>query len=281
MSPVMDALDRTLKVRDLDVDGAAGPLAARLYVAGPLAKRDMLVVFFHGGGFDSGDLDKGDDFLRTLAECDHLPVVLASSYTLATVSPFPAAVEDAHAVLMWAKKNKSKLGWNGKLLVAAGIEAGANLAAVCALMSRDRGGPALAGQILVMPMLDPALSTGSMRQLTLCADREKVATTCAEAYRGYLPNAADRSHPYAAPLHSSRLKNLAPALILSAEDDPLRDEAELYGAKLINAGICTTVRRMAPANLQDPNGRNECACKWQAMDEIASFLARLEGRQVA
>ena len=281
MSPVMDALDRTLKVRDLDVDGAAGPLAARLYVAGPAAKRDMLVVFFHGGGFDSGDLDKGDDFLRTLAECDHLPVVLASSYTLATVSPFPAAVEDAHAVLMWAKKNKSKLGWNGKLLVAAGIEAGANLAAVCALMSRDRGGPALAGQILIMPMLDPALSTGSMRQLTLCADREKVATTCAEAYRGYLPNAADRSHPYAAPLHSSRLKNLAPALILSAEDDPLRDEAELYGAKLINAGICTTVRRMAPANLQDPNGRNECACKWQAMDEIASFLARLEGRQVA
>jgi acetyl esterase len=281
MSPVMDALDRTLKVRDLDVDGAAGPLPARLYAAGPAAKRDMLVVFFHGGGFDSGDLNKGDDFLRSLAECDHLPVVLASSYTLATVSPFPAAVEDAHAVLMWAKKNKSKLGWNGKLLVAAGIEAGANLAAVCALMSRDRGGPALAGQILVMPMLDPALSTGSMRQLTLCADREKVATTCAEAYRGYLPNAADRSHPYAAPLHSSRLKNLAPALILSAEDDPLRDEAELYGAKLINAGICTTVRRMAPANLQDPNGRNECACKWQAMDEIASFLARLEGRQVA
>lgn len=281
MSAVITAPERALKVRDVVVDGAAGSLSARLYAAGPAAKRDVLVVFFHGGGFDNGDLDEADDFLRSLAECDHLPLVLASSYTLATASPFPAAVEDAHAVLVWAKKNKTKLGWNGKLLVAAGIEAGANLAAVCALMSRDRGGPALAGQILVMPMLDPALSTSSMRQLTLCADREKAASTCAEAYRGYLPHAADRSHPYAAPLHSSRLKDLAPALILSAEDDPLRDEAELYGAKLINAGICTTVRRMAPANLQDPNGRNECACKWQAMDEIASFLARLEGRQVA
>jgi len=281
MNAVGDMPERALKVRDLEVAGATGPLPARLYAAGPAAKRDMLVVFYHGGGFDSGDLDEADDFLRSLAECDHLPLVLAPSYTLATVSPFPAAVEDAHAVLQWAKKNKAKLGWNGKLLVTAGIEAGANLAAVCALMSRDRGGPALTGQILVMPMLDPALSTGSMRQLTQCSDREKAATICAEAYRGYLPHAADRSHPYAAPLHSSRLKNLAPALILSAEDDPLRDEAELYGAKLINAGICTTVRRMAPADLQDPNGRNECACKWQAMGEIANFLARLEGRQGA
>jgi len=278
MSAVLDAVDRSLKVRDLEVGGATGPLAARLYAAGPTVKRDLLVVYFHGGGFDSGDLDECDDFLRSLAECDHLPLVLASTYTLATVSPFPAAVEDAHAVLQWAKKNKTKLGWNGKLLVTAGIEAGANLAAVCALMSRDRGGPALAGQILVMPMLDPALSTGSMRQMTYCADREKAATVCAAAYRGYLPHAADRSHPYAAPLHSSRLKNLAPALILSAEDDPLRDEAEQYGAKLINAGICTTVRRMAAPDLQDPNGRNECACKVQAMLEISSFLARLEGR---
>lgn len=278
MNAVTEGLDRTLKVRELKVEGSAGPLDARLYAAGAATKRDMLVVFFHGGGFDSGDLEDADDFLRTLAECDDLPLVLASGYTLATTSPFPAAVEDAHAVLQWAKKNKTKLGWNGKFLVAAGIEAGANLAAVCALMSRDRGGPALSGQILIMPMLDPALSTGSMRQMTYCADREKAATVCAAAYRGYLPHAADRSHPYAAPLHSSRLKNLAPALILSAEDDPLRDEAEQYGAKLINAGICTTVRRMEMSQVQDMNGRNECACKWQAMGEISSFLARLEGR---
>jgi acetyl esterase len=77
-----------------------------------------------------------------------------------------------------------------------------------------------------------------------CPDKARVFDECAAAYRGYLPHAADRSHPYASPLQSSRLKNLPPALILSADDDPLRDEAEAYGAKLINAGVRTTVRRM-------------------------------------
>jgi acetyl esterase/lipase len=276
MSAVPDNLG--LKVRELEVGGAKGPLGARLYVAGPAAKRDVLVVFFHGGGFIADDMDDADEFLRMLAECDHQPLVLASRYTLATVSPFPAAVEDAHAVLLWARKNKVKLGWTGKLLVVSGIEAGANLAAVCGLMSRDRGGPALAGQLLIMPMLDPGLTTCSMRQMTLCPDREKVTAVCAEAYRGYLPNAADRAHPYASPLQSSRLKNLPPALILSAEDDPLRDEAEQYGAKLINAGVRTTVRRLPPAQLTDPNGRTECACKVHAMGEISIFLSGLEGQ---
>jgi acetyl esterase/lipase len=251
-----------LKIRDIEVRGAQGPLAARLYMSGDAsAKRDTLIVFFHGGGFVAGDLDEADSFLRHLVSCNKSHVVLASNYTLATVSPFPAAVEDAHAVLLWAKKNKTKLNWNGKRMLTAGIEAGANLAAVTTLMSRDRGGPPLAGQILIMPMLDPGLSTGSMREMPNCAVKAQVAETCAAAYRGYLPNAADRTHPYASPLQSSRLKNLPPALILSAEDDPLRDEAEQYGAKLISCGIKTTVRRMPPAPMPDQEARNECACK--------------------
>ncbi|MGZ5182599.1 MAG: alpha/beta hydrolase [Ramlibacter sp.] len=265
-----------LAVRELEVGGAEGPLGARLYKAAADGKRDILIVFFHGGGFVDGDLDEADGFLRHLAEASGYPVVLSSSYTLATVKPFPAAVEDAHAVLAWAKKNKAKLGWSGKRLLVAGIEAGANLAAVSALMSRDRGGPQLAGQILIMPMLDPGLSTCSMRDMPTCTGQAKLVNECAAAYRGYLPHAADRSHPYASPLQSSRLKNLPPALILSTEDDPLRDEAEAYGAKLINAGVRTTVRRMAPAQLQEPNARNECACKAQVLSEIANFIAALD-----
>jgi acetyl esterase len=266
-----------LTTRDLEVGGAEGLLAARLYSDGSArAKKDALVVFFHGGGFVSGDLDDADVFLRHLAGDRAGHLVLAASYTLATERPFPAAVEDAHAVLAWAKKNKAKLGWSGKRLVVAGIEAGANLAAVCALMSRDRGGPALAGQILVMPMLDPGLSTCSMREVKLGDDMAGVADTCAASYRGYLPNGADRTHPYASPLQSSRLKNLAPALILSAEDDPLRDEAEQYAAKLAAAGVATTLKRMAPAPLADAGARNECACKAAALDEIGHFLAALD-----
>jgi acetyl esterase/lipase len=265
-----------LVVRELEVSGFESQLAARLYRAAVDGKRDILIVFFHGGGFDDGDLDESDAFLRRLADASGYPVVLSSTYTLAPVKPFPAAAEDAHAVVNWAKKNKARLGWTGKRLIVAGIEAGGNLAAVAAMMSRDRGGPALAGQILVMPMLDPGLSSCSMREMPSCPDKARVFDECAAAYRGYLPHAADRSHPYASPLQSSRLKNLPPALILSADDDPLRDEAEAYGAKLINAGVRTTVRRMAPARIEEPNARNECACTGHALHEIANFIAGLE-----
>ena len=270
----------SVRVRELDVDGEQGPLKARLYSAGAPSKRDTLIVFFHGGGFVAGDLDDADGFLRHLAGASGSQVILSSNYTLAAVRPFPAAVEDAHAVLLWAKKNKTKLGWNGKRMLVAGIEAGANLAAVCALMSRDRGAPKLDGQILLMPMLDPGLSSCSMREMPLCPDKEKLADGCAAAYRGYLPNAADRTHPYASPLQSSRLRNLPPALILSAEDDPLRDEAEAYGAKLATSGVAATVRRLLPAP-QQAEDRNECACQAMALVEIATFIASLGGQEAA
>ena len=280
MSSVAEPLPQLsdqLKVRGIEVKGAEGPLPARIYTCGEAGiKRDSLIVFFHAGGFNGGDLDDADIFLRHMANDSPDHIILASGYTLATVRPFPAAAEDAHAVLVWAKKNKAKLGWTGKRLLVAGIEAGANLAAVCALMSRDRGGPALLGQILVMPMLDPGLSTWSMREMQNAPELLDVADACAAAYRGYLPNAADRAHPYASPLQSSRLKNLPPALILSAEDDPLRDEAEQYGAKLIACGVKTTVNRMPAAALNEAGARNECACKCYALGEIAGFIAGLE-----
>jgi acetyl esterase len=271
-----------LNVRELTVTGAASVQAARMYTSGqPAIKRDSLIVFFHGGGFVGGDLDEADELLRNLVLCNPEQIVLATNYTLATERPFPAAVEDAHAMLVWAKKNKAKLNWSGKQLIVAGIEAGANLAAVSALMARDRGGPALAGQILIMPMLDPGLSTCSMRDMPSCSDQAEVASACAAAYRSYLPNATDRTHPYASPLQSSRLKHLPPTLILSSAEDPLRDEAEQYGAKLTRCGVAASVLRMPAAPLAEPGARNECACKVHALAEIAGFLATLDRQQRA
>jgi acetyl esterase len=277
----MTGADHELEVRPLEVTGAEGSLDARLYRASSDGRRDILIVFFHGGGFVDGDLEHSDPFLRHLAVASGYPVVLSSTYTRATVKPFPAAIEDAHAVLVWAKKHKAKLGWTGKRLLVAGIEAGANLAAVCTLMARDRGGPKLDGQILIMPMLDPALSSGSMREMPSCPDQARLFNECAAAYRGYLPHPADRSHPYASPLQSSRLKNLPPALILSLDNDPLRDEAEAYGAKLIQYGVPTTVRRLSSVPMQDQNARNDCACKAHALSEIATFIAGLDGDEPA
>lgn len=266
-----------VRVHNIDVDGARSVQAGRVYrsVGAPLARRDALLVFFHGGAFIGGGLDNADAFLRQLAGTSTAHVILAPSYTLAGVSPFPAAVEDAHAVLVWARRNKVRLGWNGKYLLVAGFEAGANLAAVCALISRDRGGPALAGEILIMPMLDPTLSSPSMRATPLTAAEVAAMDSYATGYRAYLPNASDRVHPYASPLRSSRLETLPPTLILAAEDDPLRDEAAEYAGRLIACGVKTTVGRL-PRSLEARARAGQCVCPVAALDDIASFLAAIK-----
>jgi acetyl esterase len=269
-----------LRTRALVWPGSRGDLAARLYTplgqGRPGQQADSLIVFFHQGGFVGGHLDEADRFVQSLARKTGLPV-FATCYTLASQQPFPAAAEDAHAALSWVRQQHAALGWRGTRLITAGIEAGGNLAAVSALMARDRGTPAVAAQILIMPMLDPGLSSCSMRLLNTGPAVAGVADACAAGYRGYLPRASDRSHPYASPLQSSRLKGLPATLILSAQDDPLRDEAELYGARLIACGTKTLVKRLPAVPLHDGPARCECAREDGALHEIAAFIAGLEG----
>jgi acetyl esterase len=272
-NPCTSVDDGGVKTRELTVQGARDKLVARLYTP-PAADKQGLIVFFPPGGFVNVDLDAIDPFVRELA----LAVgcgVLSTSYTTAGECPCPAAVEDAHAVLGWTVRQRKKLGWDGTCLVTAGIEAGGNLAAVSALMARDRGGPSLAAQLLIMPMLDPGLTSCSMRSIASAGGAAHAANECAAGYRGYLPRAVDRVHPYASPLQSSRMKGLPPALILSADDDPLRDEAELYGAKLVAAGIKASVRRLPPIPLEEPYARCSCARKDDALQEIAAFINSL------
>lgn len=268
-----------LKIIDIKVAGDGVQLDARLYRCDAAqGKRDHLIVFFHGGAFIKGNLDDADGFLRHLVQSGSQLVVLAASYTLAQVGAFPAAMEDAHAVLKWATKNKSALAWSGKYLFVAGIDAGANLAAVSTIVARDRGGPYLDGQILIMPMLDPSLCSSSMRNLDTNPVIIHLAAICADGYRAYLPRAVDRSHPYAAPLESSRLRNLPPALILVAEGDPLKDEAERYAAKLSEFGVQTTLKNLPTLPMIKPGDRNEFADNGNAQGEIVSFLADLSLR---
>lgn len=275
------AAAEAVEVRQLQVPGAEGKLAARLYLSNTTGKElaNGLLVFFHQGGFVGGCLDDVDGFARALTLRLGLPV-LSTTYTLASERPFPAAVEDAYAVLAWAAKKPARLGWNGARLMTAGIEAGGNLAAVSALVARDRGGPALCAQILIMPMLDPGLTSCSMRAMNETPGVAGVADACAAGYRGYLPRLADRTHPYASPLQSSRLKCLPVALILSAEDDPLRDEAETYAAKLCACGTKAVVKRLPPTPLQDGAARSECARKADALDAIAEFISELPNNVV-
>jgi acetyl esterase len=266
-----------VKVKTIAAQGAHDKLEARLYTpAGVQGVATGLIVFFPYGGFMSVEMDDAEEFAIALAARTGYRV-LASSYTTAPQKPFPAAVEDAHAVLKWAVRNRARLGWDGKHLLTAGIEAGGNLAAVSALMARDRAGPELHAQILIMPMLDPGLTTCSMRSVADVGGAARAADACAAGYRDYLPRALDRTHPYACPMQSSRMKGLPPALILSADEDPLRDEGEQYGAKLATAGIRTTVRRLPPIELEAPDARCNCARKETVLHEIATFIDGLEG----
>jgi acetyl esterase len=220
--------------------GYAGELALRIYRPAAAAPTPV-VVLFHGGGFVDGSLDAIAPLAAAMAM--RLDIAVATpGYTLASERSFPAAVEDAYAAITWAAENAHRERWDAKRLMVAGVDAGGNLAAVAAMMARDRGGPALAAQILVAPMLDPTLTSHSMQHAAANAPHSQGG--CNAGYRAYLPNAVDRLHPYAAPSSCSRVRGLAPALILTAEDDPLRDEAEAYGAKLITAGVTTQVSRL-------------------------------------
>jgi len=222
------------------------PLGVRIYghrsamaVAGPTP----LVVHFHGGAFVAGSLDTGSCIARLLAQAG--AVVLSIDYPLAPAQPFPQAVEAGYAALVWAWKTRLKLVGKGAPVFVAGEEAGGNLAAAVALMARDQQQPALAGQILLSPMLDPCMGSASLRR----AEAGSVGCPWADGWHHYLSRLDQACHPYAAPGNVLRLSALPPTLLLTAQDDPMRDESLAYANRLRGAG-----RLVHAAVLPGPTG---------------------------
>jgi acetyl esterase len=199
-----------------------------------------VMLYFHGGLFNCGSVDDAAGLARRLAT---EAVMVCVDYPLAPKLHFPATVELAFEALLWTAAHAPELGADATRIIVAGDQAGGNLAAVVAMMARDRGlrvdHAKLRGQVLISPMLDPQQATRSMQKADDCP--------CRKAWSDYLPCASDAMHPYAAPATSRRLGGLAPALIVSAELDPLRDEAEQYAAKLIAAGVPVQMRRIEGA----------------------------------
>lgn len=247
-------------------EGASGRLSLRLYAAGP-RKSEALMVFLPPGGFVMADLDAADDCLKSFAvECG--VTILAPSYAVAPEHPFPAAIEDAHAVLRLTAARGSRMrGWTGRHLIVGGIEAGGNLAAVGALMSRDRLGPKLAGQVLLMPMLDP-----SMREVP-SSPFVAPSQAMTDAFRDYLPRASDRVHPYACPLESSRMAGLPPALIVHVDGDALAAGAVAYADKLERAGVPVQRLALPPTTLAGTDERCEAAGSDACSDAVRTFLS--------
>lgn len=217
---------------DATVPGAAGRLiSVRVYRPTQASRTAPVVVHLHSGAFVAGSLDSGRTVSTLLAEAG--AVVASVDYPLAPQHPFPQALDAAFDVLTHIGRGRAAFAGKKASLYVAGEEAGGNLAAALALMARDQRSPILAGQILLSPMLDPCLATCSVRE----AKAGPAGCQWADGWHQYLGSAAKAAHPYASPIGSSRLAGVAPALLVSAEDDLLRDETLNYARRLRESGV--------------------------------------------
>ncbi len=213
------------KVAQRSVDGPGGPIALRIYTpsgSGPFP----LMVFFHGSGFVLCSLDTHDGMCRNLAAgigC----VVLSVDYRLAPEHKFPAGLDDCLTATRWAAAHAAELSADPARIMLAGDSAGGNMVAVTALRVRDEGGPALVGQMLLYPVTD--YHTPGTPSYVENADGYGLTRDTMEWFWAhYLNDAAEAVHPYASPLRAPDLADLPAAYVMSAEYDPLRDEAERY-----------------------------------------------------
>ncbi|GGM36387.1 alpha/beta hydrolase [Dactylosporangium sucinum] len=197
----------------------------------PAAPSGAGLVYAHGGAFVMGDLDAEDEKCLTFARAAGVTVV-SVDYRLAPEHTFPAPLEDCYAVLVWVAENAAGLGIDRRVLGVGGCSAGGALAAAVAQLSQDRGGPALALQLLLYPVLDAALDTPSTRSLP--PDRRRDFGLMWAYYLGDRPGTRP---PYAAPADRSDLSGLPPACLVTAELDALRDEAFGYAQRLLAAGV--------------------------------------------
>jgi acetyl esterase/lipase len=192
------------------------------------------LIFFHGGGWVIGDLETHDVLCRQLTAAAGISVVNVD-YRLAPEHRYPAAVEDAWAAVRWVEKHAAELAIDSTRLAVGGDSAGGNLAAVVALLARDHGGPSLALQVLTYPVTDVAAESASYAEF---ADGFLLTRDSMRWFiEHYVPERKDRLDWRASPLRAQSLAGVAPALVVTAGFDPLRDEGEAYGRRLREAGV--------------------------------------------
>jgi acetyl esterase len=236
MIPSAGVPDEVSAVRAVVIP-ALGPkrkINARLYVPKDLkeAKDLPVIVFAHGGGFVSGDLDTHDVMLRAIANGARA-LVLSVDYRLAPENPAPAGLEDVYAALLWGAANANKIGGDSSRIAVCGDSAGANLATEVALLARDRHGPKIAAQWLMYPTVSNKMDTESWKAFgdknfpTYQVNRSVIAA--------YVPKGMSPYDPIIAPLWAN-LREQPATLIQVGQSDPLRDEDIAYAKALNDAG---------------------------------------------
>jgi acetyl esterase len=217
-------------------DGTIETIRVRAYSAH--SRTAPLVLHLHGGAFLGGSCaESGVAGLLVQAGA----AVVSADYPVGSGHPFPAALEAIFAVLARLYKDRARWADKAARIFVAGEEAGGNLAAALAMVARDRRGPPVAGQILLSPMLDAGMATCSIRT----CEAGPVGCKWADGWHDYLGSPERASHPYAAPASASRLAGLPPALVITAEDDPMRDESLAYAQALRASGVAVTQKIIA------------------------------------
>jgi acetyl esterase len=232
-------LEPVAKVEDLEIPGPLGNIPIRIYIPSGEGFFPIL-VYLHGGGFVRRDPVGVEALCRRFANLVGC-IVVSVDYRLSPEYKFPAAPEDCYVATRWAAGNCARFKGDPARLAICGTSAGGNLAAVVAQMARDRGGPGLVFQLLVVPTTDFTADTPSLKEngAGYLLTREDI-----EWFKGhYLRNEADKTNPLASPLLAANFAGLPPAFIQTAEFDPFRDEGEAYGQKLKEAGVQVTLKR--------------------------------------
>lgn len=225
-------------VEDRVIPGATAGIPVRIYTpagAGPFP----ILVYFHMGGWMLGDLDTDDATCRAI--CNAAACIVASvNYRHAPEHRFPAAVDDACDATCWLSAHAGDFNGNATRLAVGGVSAGANLATVVARRARDQAQPPIVYQVLMVPMTNYAFDTHSYQEYSQGYGLEKA--TGEWFWSNYLTTASDGEHPDASPLRAKDLHNLPPALVMTAEYDPLRDEGTAYAERLATAGVPVTCK---------------------------------------
>ncbi len=227
------------EIAEREVPGPGGGIPVRVYRPDGDAPLPM-VVYFHGGGWTIGSVDAFDSVTRQVANAAGA-IVVSVDYRLAPEHPYPAAVDDCWAATTWAVEHATELGGDGTRFAVMGDSAGGNLAAVIAQRSAREGGPQPALQVLVYPAVDAAMDTVSHRDNAkgYFLDRELMDWF----YGCYTRAGGQVDDPAISPSRAPDLRGVAPAFVITAEYDPLRDEGEAYAAALRAAGVGATVHR--------------------------------------
>ena len=264
-------------VEDATAVTPSGEVPVRIYT--PVeADAYGLLVYFHGGAFFLGGLDTHDHVARALAkETGHK--VISVGYRLAPAAPFPAGLEDCYGVVRWAAGQGESLKWDGKNLAVAGDSSGGNFAAAVTGKALDDGFNRISHQILFYPSVDLDFDVERYASLQENARGYGLETIGLKPWNSfYVDSGADPADPLVSPIKRRDLTGLPQALVITAEFDPLRDEGELYGQRLTEAGVNTTVSRYAGANHGFVQNFSWIPEFYRAFEETGEFLNARAGK---